>query len=149
MGSSFSSSLAMILFMTRCSLRGVPAIHVSSVSSKAAAPLHNVARRGLVGSAMRLGPSRVTDEQLEEISKYDNHLAKQMKLARDAGLSVTWRELGDLPPVMPHPRWKDPSAAVGAGTPEQKTEALAKPDGTEKSPTLLSKVRSKLFGTGS
>lgn len=41
--------------------------------------------------------SRITDEQLKEISKYDTVMAEQMRTARDRGLPIAWRDLGALP----------------------------------------------------
>mmetsp|Transcript_25565 Transcript_25565/g.56367 ORF Transcript_25565/g.56367 Transcript_25565/m.56367 type:complete len:117 (-) Transcript_25565:93-443(-) len=38
-----------------------------------------------------------TEEQIKEISRYDQALARQIRTARDLDLSVSWKELESMP----------------------------------------------------
>eukprot|EP00427_Karlodinium_veneficum_P020481 CAMPEP_0169114556 /NCGR_PEP_ID=MMETSP1015-20121227/28820_1 /TAXON_ID=342587 /ORGANISM="Karlodinium micrum, Strain CCMP2283" /LENGTH=95 /DNA_ID=CAMNT_0009176845 /DNA_START=167 /DNA_END=451 /DNA_ORIENTATION=- len=70
--------------------------------------------------------SGLTDKQLEEISKYDARLAGQMRVARDKGLSVSWRDLDEIDLQK---NWQSVRSvsAIGSGAKQDIGDADAKP----------------------
>mmetsp|Transcript_16628 Transcript_16628/g.34701 ORF Transcript_16628/g.34701 Transcript_16628/m.34701 type:complete len:122 (+) Transcript_16628:66-431(+) len=86
-------------------------------------------RRLAAGRPLRA--PRFTDEQIEELSKYDAILAQQIKTARDSNLAVEWKDLDHMP-LQEMPQWDSPMSRKNQ----------AKEEG------LLDMLKSKLLGTG-
>ncbi|CAE8625621.1 unnamed protein product, partial [Polarella glacialis] len=55
--------------------------------------------RGIAGSTPRFagGGPRFTEEQIQEISKYDAVLAHQIRTAKQHGLAMSWKDLDSIP----------------------------------------------------
>eukprot|EP00931_Biecheleriopsis_adriatica_P107545 TRINITY_DN81884_c0_g1_i1.p2 TRINITY_DN81884_c0_g1~~TRINITY_DN81884_c0_g1_i1.p2 ORF type:complete len:150 (+),score=44.84 TRINITY_DN81884_c0_g1_i1:41-451(+) len=93
--------------------------------------------RYLTGSAPSFaqGGPRLTEEQIEEISKYDAVLAQQMRTARQHNLTMSWKDLEDIPVhQVPH-YWPaeggPPRPLAEGGTPKVEKQQLSIAEGAK------------------
>eukprot|EP00933_Yihiella_yeosuensis_P068787 TRINITY_DN7476_c0_g2_i1.p1 TRINITY_DN7476_c0_g2~~TRINITY_DN7476_c0_g2_i1.p1 ORF type:complete len:148 (-),score=32.44 TRINITY_DN7476_c0_g2_i1:45-488(-) len=116
--------------------------------------LRTLGARGFTGSTQFLraatGP-RFTEEQIQEISKYDAVLAQQIRTAKEHGLAMSWKDLDDIkvqPEAHYWPAEGGPPRPLSQPDPkkvESKKDVFAIPAGIDsKAQELWGSLKSKL-----